>query len=91
MIRESTPPGEECQVRCRKLGHEVSFRYCREESKGLPCFKIIDCWHDIFLIEDLLRKELTQEEWDALFERPPKSKILNLVELIEQAKRNAGT
>ncbi|MEW6667608.1 MAG: hypothetical protein AB1512_20565 [Thermodesulfobacteriota bacterium] len=91
MIRKSTPPGEECQIRCRKLGHEVPFPYCRRENKGLPCFKIIDCWYEVFLVEDLLRSELNPEEWEALFQRPPKPKVLNLVELIEQAKKNAGT
>jgi hypothetical protein len=91
MIRQNTPPGEGFQIRCRKLGHEVPFPYCRKENQGLPCFKIIDCWYDTFLVEDLLRKELKPEEWDALFRRPPKPKMLNLVELIEQAKRNAGT
>jgi hypothetical protein len=51
----------------------------------------MDCWHDHFLVEELLRRELKPEEWDALFRASPKPKMLSLVDLIEQAKRNTGT
>jgi len=40
-----------------------------------------------FLVEEYLRKELQPEEWEKIFGRPPKSKMLSLVELIEQAKK----
>jgi len=55
---------------------------------GLPCFKILDCWFDQFLVEEYLRKELKPEEWDKVFKRPRKPKVLSLVELIEEAKRS---
>jgi hypothetical protein len=40
-----------------------------------------------FLVEDLLRKELTPEEWSQAFETPPKPKMVSLVEMIEAAKK----
>jgi hypothetical protein len=38
-------------------------------------------------VEDLLREELTPEEWEEVFEKPPKPKMLSLVEMIEEAKK----
>lgn len=90
MIRTDSPPGDDYRIRCRRLGHEVPFSYCRSESRGLPCFKTIDCWYDHFLVEDLLRRELRQEEWDLVFAGPPRPKVLTLVDLIEQARRSDG-
>ncbi|PKN63967.1 MAG: hypothetical protein CVU57_16825 [Deltaproteobacteria bacterium HGW-Deltaproteobacteria-15] len=87
-MRTSEPPRDDYLIRCRKLGHEVPFSYCRCESNGLPCFKTIDCWYDHFLVEDLLRRELNAVDWGRAFEKPPKPKVLTLVDLIEQAKRS---
>jgi hypothetical protein len=88
MIRNSEPPGDDYLIRCRKLGHEVAFSYCRCESATLPCSKTIDCWYDHFLVEDLLRRELKPEEWDRAFVNPPKPKVVTLMDLIDQAKRS---
>ncbi|MDD5204058.1 MAG: hypothetical protein PHS17_01480 [Desulfobacterales bacterium] len=88
MMRTSEPPGDDYPIRCRKLGHEVPFSYCRCECGGLPCSKTIDCWYDHFLVEDFFRTELKPEEWDRVFVNPPKPKVLTLVDLIEQAKRS---
>jgi hypothetical protein len=87
MKRESTPPGEDYMIRCPRLGHQIYFAYCRSENMGLPCFKTLDCWFDHFLVEEYLRQELTSDEWEKIFDRPPKPKMLSLVELIEQAKK----
>jgi hypothetical protein len=87
MERKSTPPGDDYEIRCPRLGHQISFSYCRQENKGLPCFKTLDCWYSHFLVEEFMRKELTEEEWDAAFSRSTKPKAVSLIELIEQAKR----
>jgi len=87
MNREVVPPGDDNQIRCPRLGHHLAFSYCRVESKGLPCFKIMNCWCEHFMVEDFLRKELDTEEWEKVFNRPVKPKILSLVELIEEAKK----
>ena len=87
MKRESTPPNDDYLIRCPRLGHQIYFSYCRSENHGLPCFKILDCWYNHFLVEDYLRSELTPEDWDKAFTRPSKTKVVSLVELIEQAKK----
>lgn len=87
MNKTSTPPGDDFEIRCPRLGHHLAFSYCREENKGLPCHKILDCWYPHFMVEDFLRRELKPEEWDRVFNRPVKPKVLSLIELIEEAKR----
>ena len=86
MAKTSTPPDDDFEIRCRKLGHQIRFSYCRGENDGLPCFKTLDCWFEHFMVEEHLRQELTVEEWDKIFNRIPKKKMLSLLELIEQAK-----
>jgi hypothetical protein len=87
MKKDVTPPREDYEIRCPRLGHQITFSYCRRENMGLPCFKTLDCWFEHFLVEEYLRKELEPEEWEKVFSRPPKPKMLSLVELIEEAKK----
>ena len=86
MRRERTPPGDDYEIRCPRLGHQILFSYCRSENFGLPCFKTLDCWYDHFLVEEFLRDELTPEEWEKAFTREKKPKAVSLLELIERAK-----
>ena len=87
MNNKTTPPGEDYKVRCPRLGHMINFAYCRIENRGLPCFKTLDCWFEHFGVEDHLRQELNPEEWEKIFCRTPKNKMISLIGLIEQAKR----
>jgi hypothetical protein len=75
------------QIRCPRLGGEVPFSYCRVEGGDLPCPRIAICWHPYLPIEAYLRENLTQSQWDRLFNQFPKDKITTLVELIEAAKK----
>ncbi|RLB14284.1 MAG: hypothetical protein DRG82_14085 [Deltaproteobacteria bacterium] len=84
---KKTPPDESFQIRCPRLGHQIYFSYCRTENSGLPCFKVLDCWSPHFPVEEYLKSDLTPEEWEKVFEKKPKPKMLSLVELIEQAKK----
>ena len=77
-------------IRCPRLGHPITFSYCRTENKGLPCFKTLDCWFQHFPVEEYLRETLTGEEWEKAFERPANTKVQSLLELIEDAKKRAG-
>ncbi len=86
-MTEIVPPPDEKTIRCPRLGHQISFSFCRIENKGLPCFKTLDCWYVHFPVEAHLRTELTPEQWQKAFERPAKPKMASLLELIEQAKK----
>ena len=81
---------EDMKIRCPKLGHEVTFGYCRRENLGLPCSRSLICWGAYFDVEAFFRKELSQEEWNKVFETPQKPKMLSLLELIQRAKKKTG-
>ena len=75
------------EIRCPKLGGEVTFAYCLVEGGDLPCSRTIACWQQYFPVETHLRAKLTQEQWDRCFGKTPKEKMVSLVELIEAAKK----
>ena len=80
-------PDKKFQIRCPKLGHEIYFSYCRSEGGDLPCRKVLDCWYPYFEVQRYFGEILTEDQWKAVFESPPKSKMVTLLELIEQAKQ----
>jgi len=84
------PPTDTLQIRCARLGHQIHFSYCRTENLGLPCPRIILCWHPYFAVEAYLQRELTTQEWRDAFAKPVQPKVLTLVELIEQARKGSG-
>ena len=87
MSKKETPPTNENKIRCPRLGHQIHFSYCRQENQGLPCFKTLDCWHTRFNVQAFLKAELTEEQWKEAFNRGGKPKMISLLELIEQAKK----
>jgi len=85
-MKNIVPPDERYEIRCPKLGHQISFSYCRVENQGLPCPKTIECWHPHFRVRAYLKEELTLEEFNKAFVFRPKTKMMTLIDLIEQAK-----
>jgi hypothetical protein len=73
-------------MRCPRLGHELTFSYCRKESGYLPCSRIVHCWSSVFDIEALLRKDLLPDLWQKFVNSEPKDKVINIIELIAAAK-----
>jgi len=88
MEKRATPPDDDYQIRCPRLGHQVPFSYCRVESENRPCFKIMDCWNSHFKVDTYLQSELTSEQFKQVLNKTIKPKILSLVELVEQAKQS---
>lgn len=78
-------------TRCRRLGHDVRFGYCREENDGNPCRLILDCWWQSFDAQSFLRSQLTPEAYAALERAEPPNKVLSLVDLINLAKERSGS
>ena len=76
--------------RCPRLGHEVSFHYCRTQESSTCCPRLQDCWWEIFDVRAFLKEYLPAEELTSLQDKPaPKEKVLSLLELIEQAKQSS--
>lgn len=87
MTTKTMAPGDDHSIRCPRLGHPITFSYCRSESNGLPCFKALDCWFEYFPVEEYLREELTEDEWARVFKKPARTKVQSLLEIIEEAKK----
>lgn len=80
--------GEE--IYCRKLGHFLTFNYCRREREEKPCSRIIACWGERIPIRDFLSAHFSTDEIDA-FVTPPPGRMDSLLEIIERAKKRANT
>lgn len=69
------------------LGHPVAFSYCRAPGLERLCRKILDCWWETFDVEEFVRSSYGEERF-AEISVPPKSKVLSLAELIEEARKS---
>lgn len=78
-------------IRCPRLGSNVDFGYCRTCGDGQsPCFKVFDCWWETFDVVAYFKERVSDEEFEKLAHSRPKPKVLSLIEIIEQARRNTG-
>jgi hypothetical protein len=75
--------------RCPRLGHELAFGYCRQETRGKPCRLILDCWWERFDVRSFLRANLPEEGMAQVEQAacaPPPLKVVSLADLVQQAK-----
>jgi len=73
-------------IRCPRLGHEIKFSYCLQESIDLPCSRILHCWSSVFDVEAYLQKRLPPDSWRKFVNFQPKDKVAGIIELIAAAK-----
>lgn len=73
------------EMRCPRLGGEVTFAYCRKIGDGLPCTRSLICWEAPFPVADYMARVLTEDEWRAVFEAPPKKRLDAILEAASQA------
>jgi hypothetical protein len=74
------------QIRCPRLGGEVTFAYCRVEGGDIPCIRIIACWQSCLPVAGYLEEILTPAQAERFAELRPRDKVVTLIELIEAAK-----
>ena len=80
------------EIRCPRLGGPVPLAYCEQTGENsLPCFKIADCWWQYFDVVGYLAKRLTAEELNDLLGYRPQPKLSGILDIIEQARRNASS
>ncbi len=75
------------EIRCPRLGGEVTFAYCMQERGTLPCPRIITCWERYFPVEAYLKKTLTPQEQDLCFNQPPRDKIVTIFDVADALKK----
>jgi hypothetical protein len=80
--------------RCRRLGQEVTFGYCRQETGGKPCRWVLDCWWEYFDVRSFLQAHLPADamaQVESAGSTPAAPKVVSLLELIQQAKDRLGS
>ena len=87
MVNKNIKGNDHLQEYCRSLGHRVPFSYCRSLNEELPCRSILECWKDVFAIEEWVRAFYSEEEI-ALFLQPTKPKILQIYESMLKASES---
>ena len=75
------------EIYCRKLGHHLTFGYCKNENEFLPCSKIFDCWSEKININEFCYKNYNKEDIDSLLE-PSQPKIHTILDIIQNVKTN---
>ena len=71
---------------CRKLGHHVPFRYCRQVGDSLPCSRVLDCWFEAFAVEDYIRQNYSEQEIRDIL-TPPQPKINTILDIVAKLKQ----
>ncbi|MCK9274684.1 MAG: hypothetical protein M0P57_06295 [Syntrophales bacterium] len=74
------------QIRCPKLGGEITFAYCRIEQGTIPCRQIIGCWHTTIPIESYLEEVFSRKLLDQYLNVPSKDKITTIFEIVDSLK-----
>jgi len=75
-------------TRCPRLGGTVPFRYCLAPGEPKPCFKVFDCWWEIFDVSAYLRSHLPGDVVVALLEghHNKPDRLNTILELVEKFK-----
>ncbi len=85
------PDTGQLKQRCPRLGHDINFNYClMSDDNDLPCWKVFDCWWEIFDVDDWLKTHLSAGQYRQLTRKKPKHKVTSILEIIENAKKRTG-
>ena len=79
---------------CARLGHFVPFRYCLHPAHEDPCFRILDCWWQIFDVVGYLETKLPEAVYRRLLEggtSPNRMEgILKILSDLQKGSRGEG-
>jgi len=84
-----TEQDDKREVRCRRLGHEVTFRYCRTLEGETVCPEILNCWWQQFDVERLLRQHLSAEQLARLATPERTPKVVSILQIVAEARKQA--
>ena len=80
---------DEQEIYCRKLGHHLQFKYCRQEQQQLPCTELKRCWPSRIPIKEFLALSFSPDEIDFLDE-PQVSKVSTILDIIQKIQKKAN-
>ena len=82
---------QKLERRCPRLGGPVPFAYCKANGEDLkPCFKIVDCWWEIFDVVRYLKDTLSAEEFSSIVAKKPKPKITSILDIVEKTQKRSA-
>ncbi len=78
---------DERRRRCPRLGHAVTFRYCRTQEGGRLCARILDCWWEVFDVRGFLQEHYPEERVEELRRRERPDKLASILEIVHRVQR----
>jgi hypothetical protein len=78
------------EMRCPQLGGEVTFRFCRTLSEGLPCPRALVCFESRFPVEQFFRSALREETFRRIFLSTPPGRVEKLLQTVSEAKERVN-
>jgi hypothetical protein len=82
---------DKVEIRCPKLGCEITFGYCRQEQGDLPCVRIIGCWQPYFPVEKYLKETMSDVDQERFFNAEPRGRMATIFETVERIKSQTGS
>ncbi len=77
---------DEVEVRCPRLGGEVTFGYCRQLSEGgLPCNRALICFELKFPVAEYFKRVLKEETFRRIFLDPEESRYDKILRTFAEA------
>ena len=68
---------------CPKLGHHLTFKYCRTENLGIPCSRIVRCCSGKIPVQNFLYTQYSDAEIKQIFQIKG-SKINAILDIIQK-------
>ncbi len=76
------------EIRCPRLGSMIPFKYClMSGDEDMPCFKVFDCWWEIFDVAGYLKENLPGDLFELLVQNQPKDKLSSIIAITEKVKK----
>ncbi len=81
---------DERSRRCPRLGHEVTFHYCRTQEGSSLCGRILDCWWEAFDVRAFVAEHFGPEKVEELLDREHPNKVMSILDIVQQVQQRAA-
>lgn len=81
---------DKAEIRCPRLGGEVTFGYCRQMNDGLPCNRALICFEMKLPVEQYFRAVLKEETFYRIFLEPDMGRYEKFLKTVSDAKERVG-
>jgi len=78
---------DQIEVRCPKLGGEVTFGYCRQVNDGLPCSRALVCFEWKFPVLEYFKRVLKEKTLERCFFGQVEGRMEMILRTVDEAKK----